>query len=187
MSKPITAFLPFGGNDFTRATVNQLEQSGLVEKILLLTAGESGMRIDGCEMLEVRSLLGSETFQLVAEKLTTPYALILIHDTLIDFGQFALERFLSVAENTGAGLLYSDYYDMREGKRIPHPVIDYQLGSIRDDFNFGSVLFLKSAVVQESITELGPTDYNFAGLYALRLAVSRRSAITRIAEYLYSK
>ena len=54
-----------------------------------------------------------------------------------------------MASATGAGLVYSDYYDMRRGRSTPHPVTDYQLGSIRDDFNFGSVLLMDSTSGQD--------------------------------------
>ena len=187
MSKPITAFLPYNGNEFTRLTVDQLNQSGLVETVYLLTLGESGTGVDGCQSLQVPSLLGSQTFKLISERVSTPLALLLIQDTEIEFGQFALQRLLAVAEATGDGLVYSDYYDMKDGQRTPHPVIDYQFGSIRDDFNFGSVLFLDCAAVKESVTELKGADYVYAALYAVRLAIARRREITRIAEYLYNK
>ena len=187
MAKLITACIPYSGNAFTRTTAEQLQHSGLVEKVYLLTTVDGISPIDGCATLPVNSLLGSHTMHLIAGRVATPYTLLLIHDTLIEFSQFGLERFLAVAESTGAGLVYADYYDIKDGRRTPHPVIDYQLGSVRDDFDFGSVLFLDSASVRESVAGRKAADYMFAGLYDVRLAISRRCAITRIGEFLYSK
>ncbi|MGB5873658.1 MAG: glycosyltransferase family A protein, partial [Bacteroidota bacterium] len=94
---------------------------------------------------------------------------------------------LDVARGTGAGIIYSDYHDVRDGKFLPHQVIDYQLGSIRDDFNFGSMLFLKSAALKEAAVELRGDRYAYAGVYAARLAISRKHPLVRIGEFLYNK
>jgi hypothetical protein len=186
MSKAVTAIIPFAGNDFTRETVQALLRTGVVEKVYLLTTAGADPKIDGAESVSVDALFATKTVGLIT-KVTTPFTLFLIHDTPIDLGQFGLGRMVQVADTTGASLVYSDYYDMKGGKRTPHPVTDYQLGSVRDDFNFGSLLLLNTAAAKDSLDELSKTDYKFAGLYSLRLALSRRGAVSRIAEFLYSK
>jgi hypothetical protein len=187
MAKPITAFVPFNGSDFTRRTVEQLHSSGLVDKIYVLTAGGAQPDIEGCKMLMVESLVGSKPHRLIAEKTRSLYTLLVVHDTLIEFGQFALERLLSVAENTGSGLVYSDYYDINDGKRTAHPVIDYQLGSIRDDFNFGSVLLFNSDALKHVVQKQHRADSKYAGLYSTRLAISRKWPVSHIGEFLYGE
>lgn len=187
MSKPVTAFLPFSGREHTRKTIEQLRQSSLVEGVCLLSTASAAETAAGCDRLVVESLHGSHTMQLIAEKTTTPYALVVIHDTEIEFGQFALERLLSVAELTGSGLVYSDYYDLRGGQRVSHPVIEYQIGSIRDDFDFGSVLLFDSQALKAAAAADRWQDFHYAGLYSLRLAVSRNQPVTRVSEHLYGK
>ncbi|MGB6648709.1 MAG: glycosyltransferase family A protein, partial [Bacteroidota bacterium] len=187
MSFPITAFLPYSGSGHTRALVERLTASGLVKRIYLLSTGKSGGTIRGCTPLPVDSLHGSQTVRRIAAKAGTPYALFVLHDTELEFGQFGLERMLDVARGTGAGIIYSDYHDVRDGKFLPHQVIDYQLGSIRDDFNFGSMLFLKSAALKEAAVELRGDRYAYAGVYAARLAISRKHPLVRIGEFLYNK
>ena len=54
----------------------------------------------------------------------------------------------AVAERTGAGMVYSDYHDIQGGQRVSHPVIECQLGAIRDDFNFGSLLFFDTRTLK---------------------------------------
>ena len=140
MSKKITAFLPFNGHDYTLKTVKQLTDSEFVDKVYLLSQGNPDRKFDNTELLKIDSLFSSNTIKLIDKKTDTDYALFLTEDTLVEFGQFAPERFVYLAENTGAGIVYSDYYEIKDGVRSAHPVIDYQIGSIRDDFAFGPVL-----------------------------------------------
>lgn len=187
MPNPLTVFLPYCGQDHTRRTVDQLRQSPLVESICLLTTGGLTAVLKDCERVSVDSLYGSRTMRRIAQATRTPYTLFVIHDTAIEFGQFALERLLSVAALTGSGMVYSDYHDLQGEKRFSHPVIEYQLGSIRDDFNFGSVLLFDSKALQAAARDAARQDFRYAGLYALRMAVSRQRPITRVGEHLYGK
>jgi len=192
VSKPITAFVPYSGSEFTRHTVEHLRRSGLVDKIYLLAVTSEG-DIAGCETLEVDAVTSSRTIDLIIKHAGSgnggsTHVLLVTHNTPIEFVEHGIERMHQVAESTGAGLVYSDYYDIdKKQKRTPHPVTDYQLGSIRDDFNFGSVILFDAATAKTSDAEIAGPDYRHAGLYALRLAVSRRAAVLRIAEFLYSK
>jgi len=187
MRQPITAFVPYTGSDITRMTVKQLRACDLVGKVYLLTTGEARADIKGCTFLKVDSLLGSKSLRLLSDRSNSAYTLLIIHDTLIEFGQFALERFLSVAESTGSGIVYSDYFDIKDGKRTTHPVIDYQPGSIRDDFNFGSVLLFNSGALKKVVQKQRKAESKYAGLYDTRLALSRKWPVSRIGEFLYNK
>jgi hypothetical protein len=187
MAKPITAFLPHSGQPFTRQSVEQLRATGLVDRIYLFAIAPEAREIPGAEILPVRSLFGSDAMGAIVRKTQTSYALFLLHDTAIEPGQRALERFIQAAEMTGGGLLYSDYYDVRLSVRTAHPVIEYQDGSVRDDFNFGSLLLIDSTVAKKAFADLKGERYQFAGWYSLRLALSRHGRVVRIGEYLYSK
>ena len=181
----VTAVIPFTGSKFTAETVVNLRESASINKIFLLSQSEKGSNISDVETIKVDSLTSSKTLKLIESKSDSDYILFLTQDTLINLGQFAVERFMAVAETTSSGLVYSDYYDIREEKTLPHPVIDYQFGSVRDDFSFGPILFFDKTAFSKSS---GGLDENLkvAGLYALRLAISRHHAITRIPEFLYS-
>ncbi|MCU7496123.1 MAG: glycosyltransferase family 2 protein [Ignavibacteria bacterium] len=183
MDRKITAFIPYSGNDYTRKTVSELVNSGLVDKCYLIATSEVGNNIEGCEIIKVESLFSSETISQLKEKSNADYTLFITQDNLIEFGQFGIERFLHVAEDTGAGLVYSDYYEVKEGKRSALPVIDYQVGSIRDDFNFGYVYFFSTKALKEVA---GEEKYKFAGLYDLRLKISQKYAFLRVPEFLYA-
>ena len=187
MPKPVTVYLPYSGQNHTRRTIDQLKASPLVEKICLLTTGAVRTVPAGCTRVAVDSLYGSRTMQTIADKTATPYLLLVLHDTTIEFGQFTLERLMSVTQSTGSGMVYSDYHDIQGGQRVSHPVIEYQLGSIRDDFNFGSVLFFNTKTFKAGAAACRKQKFKFAGLYAVRMAVSRLQPLTRIGEHLYGK
>lgn len=99
---------------------------------------------------------------------------------------FALERMMHIAEDSDAGMVYADHYQIADGKQTNAPVIDYQFGSLRDDFNFGSVLLFNTSKLKEAACRM-KCDYNFAGLYDLRLKLSQKADLVHINEYLYSE
>src|ERR1035437_1793651 len=170
----------------TEKTVQQIIQSPLVKKVYLLVKKGANIQLKDCQTLEIDSIQSSKTIQLIAEKSDTPYSFIYTKDTTLELGQYALERFFHIAESTKAGLVYADYYQIANGIRSNSPVIDYQEGSLRDDFNFGSVLFYNAANLKKAVAETA-TDYQFAGLYNLRLKVSQQADLIHINEYLYSE
>ncbi len=187
MSKPITAFVPFSGGEFTRRTVEQLKDLSQVGKIFLLESRESPRGLEGFESLMVDSLTGTDAVQLMIERCKTSHAMVILHDTPIEFGRFCIERLLAIAEETGSGLVYSDYLEMDEEKLTPHPLIDYQLGSVRDDFDFGSVVLFSLKALEYAARVRGKQEYRHGGMYDARLSISRRYPITRINECLYSR
>lgn len=185
MKNSITAFLMYSGDNFTKRIVGELSSSNLVSKIYLLSQKEATHKIENTSVINIENPFGSLAMKLVAEKAKSDYILLLTQDTLIQFGQFCLERFISVAKSTCAGIVYSDYYDIKNETSSPHPVIDYQFGSVRDDFSFGPILFFETNAFKKAAQGLN-ANLKFAGLYALRLAISRHHSIIRIPEYLYS-
>jgi hypothetical protein len=185
MSNLVTVFLPFSGSKLTQKTIDDFSNSNLVEKIFLLAQTDAADILANAEVLRVDSLFSSSTIKLMSEKSLTKYILFLTQDTLIQLGQFSLERFISVTESTNSGLIYSGYYDIKNNTVSPHPVIDYQFGSVRDDFSFGPILFFEKSGFNNAAKGIDES-LKYAGLYALRLAISRHHPITRIPEFLYS-
>jgi len=170
----------------TGKTVQQLTQSTLVKNVYLLIKKGSNLQIDGCLTIEIDSVQSSETIKMIGDRSDTNYSLIYIKDTILEPGQYALERYFHIAEGTGAGLVYADYYQIIHEERTNLPLIDYQKGSLRDDFNFGSVLFYNSECLKKAILET-TDNYQYAGLYNLRLKVSQQAELIHINEYLYTE
>ena len=84
----------------------------------------------------------------------------------------ALERFLEVAEEPEQAWSIRTIMICYDGKLSAHPVIDYQAGSLRDDFEFGPLLFYNSAALIKAVAGIKET-LEYAGLYQLRLKVSQ--------------
>ena len=128
----------------------------------------------------------SETIRRIAAESNADYALVYTKTTTLELGYMALERLLQIAQDTNAGLVYADHYQVKGGELVKAPVIDYQKGSLRDDFDFGSVLFFDTAALKESVQRM-TESYQHAGLYDLRLKLSQRYALVHANEYLYSE
>ncbi len=183
--KKISAFLPYDGFDYTNDTVKKMLASGLVEKVWLLSTNKDVKKIENAEVLNVEDQFGNDTVKLIAEKADAEFTIVFTKDTEFDFGQYSLERFINLSNDTNAGMVYSDYYEIKGDVTEKHPVIDYQLGSLRDDFNFGYVMFYKTEVLKEAASRMN-ASYKFAGLYDLRLKASQKTSFFRIPEFLYT-
>ena len=120
----------------------------------------------------------------IANTATTEWLFLQTEAGEVEFLPQAEKRFIEIAEATGAAMVYSDYYQITEDGKNPITTIEYQRGSLRDDFNFGVVILLNTSILKK-ITTHTPEDYEFAGLYDIRLKISETSSIFRIAEPLY--
>jgi hypothetical protein len=117
------------------------------------------------------------------------YLLLILPGEQVDFGQRAIERVLQVAADTEAAYIYSDFRDDTGESLSDHPLIDYQTGSIRDGFDFGSVIFIAKRATATALRRHGAIDerLQWGGLYDLRLKLSIDSKPLRIPEPLYTR
>ncbi|MDH6534592.1 glycosyltransferase family 2 protein [Parabacteroides sp. 52] len=183
--KRIDCFIAYEDFCNTQQTVKQLLESAFVNNIYLITTNPKAQTISPAHILPVEKRTNSSLIRLIAQKAQSDYVLFYNKEQVLQPGLFALERFVTIADDTQAGMVYSDYFEIKEGKCTMHPVIDYQKGSLRDDFNFGSVLLYKTQALKEA-AEAMHTDYMYAGLYDLRLKVSQKYPLVHINEYLYT-
>ncbi len=137
------------------------------------------------EISMIDNVMSDAIIQCIANRSMTEYILLYTGKTPVSFSTFSLERMEQIAIDSGAGLLYADYYEIKNGNRQKHPLIDYQQGSLRDDFDFGHVYFFKTQVIKEIIQTTNGI-YSFAGLYDLRLRISENHPIVHLNEYLYT-
>ena len=188
--KQIDCFLPYSTAAITQLLAAQLHGSGVVKSIYTLAADVPPTEAlpQYTHHLQARSLLSLATMRLIAATATADYALFYLKQGPVTLGYHALERMLQVAEETEAAMVYADHYSVEAGKTVKHPVTDYQLGSIRDDFDFGSVVLLKTDYLKEfdAKKEIA-RDYLYAGWYALRLFLSRKGELFHLNEYLYTE
>jgi len=138
--------------------------------------------------MEASSLTSGTALQKLIEKTDTEYLLIITHSHAIHIPPGTLERFINVAEAKDAGMAYSDYFEKNNGDLQEHPLNDYQFGSIRDGFDFGTVMLFSIPAVKRALGKYGPLrDVKCAGLYDLRLKVSIDFRLFHIQEFLYTK
>ena len=166
--KRIDCFIPCPDGGQATRTVESLSREAEINRIVRLAAplGETA------------------TLRRIAAESEAPYTLIYTKSTDLRFGLFALERMLSIAGDSGAAMVYADHFNEADGIRREAPVIDYQFGSLRDDFDFGSVLLYRTDALREAVARMD-VDYQYAALYDLRLKVSQKGALEHINEYLY--
>ncbi|MDZ7362765.1 MAG: glycosyltransferase [candidate division KSB1 bacterium] len=160
----------------------------LVQKVYVLHNGGYAASHAKCEALRADSLTGGAAINELVDKTKTEFLLFVNQPQEITLGQAALERFTDVAQQTGAGLAYADFYEVKAGARAEHPLNDYQLGSIRDNFDFGALMLFSVEAIREAVKKYGPCpQVQWAGLYDLRLKVSIDRPVFHIQEFLYTK
>ena len=190
MRQKIDLFLPCEDLDVAQEALLELHDNKTVQHINLLVSADfaaSHQVPDGCTFIVVDRLESSNTVSSIAENTDADYVIICTKATPIRWGLYALERFLRTADDTGAVMVYSDHYSVQEGKLEKHPVIDYQAGSLRDDFDFGSLWLVKAQNLLDYAALQDRQEYQFAGLYDLRLYLSRVGEIFHINEFLYTE
>jgi len=186
MTNSVNCFIPYVDKAQVEQTVKGLKESGLVNKIFLMSTKDGAEPLTGCEVLHVDSLRCTPAIRKIAERSDADYSLIYTKESPLAMGMFALERMVKIASDNHAAMTYSDHYQIVDGVRKASPVITYQFGSLRDDFNFGSVLLYNSKVLKEAVSGMSK-KYDFAAMYDLRLSASRLGEIVHINEYLYTE
>ena len=172
MTKSIDCFIPLGEPWQTGATENVLRNDRNVSEVHYLPEG-----------------IGStKTLKHIAETAKAPYVLLYTKYDTLQLGYHALDRMLTIAQDYGALMLYSDHYILLpSGERKAMPLTDYQEGSVRDDFQMGSLLLMDTGSLQEYCAQKHLHPYRYAALYDLRLFLSRKQLPVHISEYLYTE
>ena len=190
MNNQVTCFLLYGSDNQLNKTIKGLTESSRTDQIFLLTdhPEDKDIPTEKCHLLPSFSFQHTEGIRQMLALTRTPYLLVYTKPHTLDMGYMALERMCDYLAAPESGMVYADHYQVTEGVRKPHPVIDYQPGSVRDDFDFGSVLLFKTAALQEAFdTITHQPEYQYSALYAVRLALSQKYELTHIREFLYTE
>jgi SpoIID/LytB domain protein len=143
------------------------------------------------DIYTTKSLRSSEALRQLACQSDAPYVAVVVKDTQLHIGVGTLERMVCVACDSGAAMVYADHYEQKvsDGKLsvAKHPAIDYQIGSIRDDFDFGSLWLLRGDLLRQWAHQSDATNYIYGGLYDLRLFLSRQGDLLHLNELLYTE
>lgn len=190
MREKIDCFLPCDDMCAVADTLQVLRQSKTIQHINLLVTqsfADNNDAPENCTLLPVGGLMSSETMATVEQNTDADYVLLSLAATPFTLGMSALERLLRVAADSNAGLVYADYYATTGGKAEKHPVIDYQTGSVRDDFDFGQLVLIRASLLHDYVQAHQDAAWQWAAFYDLRLYISRKAEIFHINEFLYTK
>ena len=169
----VDCFIPWQSDEQVQGTLEALKAEPQVQSINLLRDEDLG---------------NTQTIKRMAETATAPYTLLYSKYDTLRLGYHALDRLLTIAEDSRALMLYSDHYQIRnDGERQAMPLTDCQLGSVRDDFQMGSVLLFRTEVLKEYMAQENLHPYQFAALYDLRLFISRKELPLHVDEFLYTE
>ncbi len=180
----LNCFVPYEQGENIETTIAALKACPAIQKIFLLSEKQPLAIPNDCQWLQGGSIHQSSTLKTIAKHADSSFVLIYTKTSPLKLSPYALERFIHIGEDTGAGLIYSNYYENKDETITQHPVIDYQKGSLRDDFDFGSLLFFNSDAFCNAAARIRE-EYTFAGLYDLRLKLSQKYTFSRIPEFLY--
>ena len=174
MKEHLDIFVPAVDDEWAESLKEQVLTSTLVQNVY-----------------RVESIRSSDALRQIADQTQAAYVALIVKDTALELGEGALERLVKVASDSGAAMVYADRYERKEdgGKWVEnrHPVIDYQLGSIRDDFDFGALWLVRGEWLRQWAHESVNTHYIYGGLYDLRLYLSRQGELLHLNELLYTE
>jgi len=190
MREKIDCFLACNDPRDLMPTIGQLRESKTIQHIYLLVNKQTGAKQkapEGCTFITTDTRTGSRTIRSIAGRAAAEYTLLCTKPSPVNIGLSALERMLCVASDSNAAMVYADHYSIEGGQRNSHPVIDYQTGALRDDFDFGSLLLIKTSLLHEYAALDNEHEYRYAGLYDLRLFLSREGTLFHLNEYLYTE
>jgi hypothetical protein len=183
MVKTVCALVPDISINEQWEFIEILDKSKLVESIVVYSGMDFKNQGSKFRHLSKAGLHPVSNFRNLAKECEQDYFLICNEKNKLTPVSFFLERLISIAESTNAGIVYGDYYEIIEDKKKAHPLIEYQEGSLRDDFNFGPLLLISSTAFKQAVSRM-EQDVEMAGLYYLRLKISQNFPIIHIPEYL---
>ncbi len=185
--KPLTIVTPYIPGSLFKKTLLSLTKSDLIGDVVIISREPVLLKIPRCRVLVSDHLLSHEALSLILAGVRTKSLLLFPRAQQISIEPKALERILEKAESTKAGLIYSDLYDENKDGKTLHPLNDYQLGSVRDDFDFGAMILLSVSTVRKALKEYSVIPgVKYAGLYDLRLKVSIDHPVYHLQEPIYS-
>jgi hypothetical protein len=161
--------------------VGALRKSPFIEKVIVVVRDRSfneGLTVCGNFPFGGETL--SEALGMVEQ---CRFVIIIPSSAGVDISQDEISRFLDIAENETGGLYFADYYCTSRAPHNLRQVMEYQQGSIRDDFSFGPVYFFSVSHIERALQEYGKlSKTKWAGMYELRLKVSLTGDVKRIPE-----
>ncbi|MCL1821993.1 MAG: glycosyltransferase family 2 protein, partial [Prolixibacteraceae bacterium] len=147
-------FIAGGNADDMAQTISALRQSESINEIFRIGRPCNDGQFEHVKTIAAENFFSSEVMIEISHRVESDFILLYTKPFALQLGAWALERMLQIADDTGAGMIYSNYMQLRNGELISCPVIDYQLGSLRDDFNFGSLMLFRADVFKKCAAQI---------------------------------
>lgn len=189
MCKCIDCFVSFGHEDSVTHLLEQLKNDSVISNIHVVKTEDKPV-LEGYDCVDVDWFYASDALRKIGERATGDYVLMCAPFGKMTLGYQCVSRMLSVARNVGAQVVYSDRYDIENGKKIQHPTQDMFFGSVRDDFDYGQLWLLSVDALKAYLEECKDASYKFSAIYDLMLFCLRhgdKDSVVHIKEYLYSR
>lgn len=189
-TKEIDCFVAFSDVETTQQTLKQLREEPLVSEVYVLATSEEECSALGCKVLHIDHFSSSATVKKIAETAHTPFFMVCSKQTAVTFGYMAFKRMYLAASGMGVSMLYADHYSVQHGENVTCPAMDCMIGSVRDDFDFGSVRLYSTSAVRDYVNAFPDASYTYAGWYDVHLFLLRRDTefpLFHLREYLYTE
>ena len=171
-----------------KKTIDSVHVSSQITATAVVAPSDAGNNFQRVTHLDAESIRSSDSLSEATswfQSTGKQYLLLITGSCIPLLNQQGISRLLSAMDATGASVTYGDYTEiLPDGSTRPHPLIDYQIGSIRDTFDFGPVTLLNGTLLKKSINS--DTSFSFGALYNLRLRLSEQGPVVHLPEPLYS-
>lgn len=187
LMKPLTAIIPYDSTSLWKKTLEALSDSPLIDSILIFHPEPFPIKNPKAKFFPTQKIDSGESFLKILNSTQTEYILFISEPRILSFESRALEKFIEKAQKDTSGMVYSDFYEQKGERRIHHPLNDYQLGSVRDDFDFGPMILFSTRVIHKVLKKYGHLlEVEYGALYDLRLKISIDYSIDHLREPLYT-
>lgn len=181
MTTTIECFVPYLNEEHDHTLRLALANSPISKTLSIHTETETGS-----PFIPLERNMSTATLASIATQCTADYILLYTHAGALQIGYRAVERMLRTATESNADWVYSNYYAVKQGETLAVPTNEYQEGSVRDDFDFGPLILIRTEALRQFIKGQ-PEEMQHAALYQLRLYISRTGRLVHINEYLYTE
>jgi len=189
MKRLVDCFILYADYNTAIHNVKQLNSCESVRNVFLITDEAIKPQIEGAQILLTDNINGSNTVKEICRAVATKYCFVYLKETPLKLSYNTVDRFVDIADCTQAEMLYADHYAIENGDLVKAPCIDYQMGAVRNDFDFGSLILYNSSAMKQYVEYAYNAKWVFAAFYELRLFIARRKQdnIFHIKEFLYTE
>ena len=190
MRKGIDCFLSSVDPSLTEDLISEIKAQKHINNVFILSPSADKAEFNGCKILSVKNVYSSDAIQIILENVVSDYVLVISNPETVSLGYGSILRMFNVASGLNASILYADRYKVKDGQRYASPTIDIQYGSVRDDFDYGSVRIVSTAMMKRFFAERQQKTLVYSGWYEFMLFLLRHkyeAPLFHLHEYLYTE